>query len=44
MEFKKTGASISTKTRDVNEFIDRTGNIFQAVSVLAKELVKSMRE
>ena len=36
MEFKKTGASISTKTRDVNEFIDKTGNIFQAVSVLAK--------
>ena len=36
MEFKKTGASITTKTRDVNEFIDKTGNIFQAVSVLAK--------
>ena len=36
MEFKKTGAPITTKTRDVNEFIDKTGNIFQAVSVLAK--------
>ena len=39
MEFK-TGASISTKTRDVNEFIDTTGNIF-AVSVLAKRTTKS---
>tara|TARA_B100001989_G_C24237857_1_gene315844 strand:+ start:261 stop:596 length:336 start_codon:yes stop_codon:yes gene_type:complete len=36
MEFKKTGAPLSTKTRDVNDFIDKTGNIFEAVSVLAK--------
>ena len=36
MEFKKTGASLSTKTRDINKFIDKTGNIFQTVSVLAK--------
>tara|TARA_B100000989_G_scaffold100851_1_gene73685 strand:+ start:1993 stop:2328 length:336 start_codon:yes stop_codon:yes gene_type:complete len=36
MEFKKTGAPLTTKTRDVNDFIDKTGNIFEAVSVLAK--------
>ena len=36
MEFKKTGAPLSTKTRDLNDFIDKTGNIFEAVSVIAK--------
>tara|TARA_B100000131_G_C17784662_1_gene478771 strand:- start:209 stop:544 length:336 start_codon:yes stop_codon:yes gene_type:complete len=36
MEFKNTGASDTTITRDLNEFIDKTGNIYQAVSILAK--------
>ena len=36
MKFKKTGAERSTITRDVNDFMDKTDNIFQAVSVMAK--------
>ena len=36
MEFKNTGASDTTITRDLNEFVDKTGNIYQAVSILAK--------
>ncbi|MEE2931717.1 MAG: DNA-directed RNA polymerase subunit omega [Bacteroidota bacterium] len=36
MEFKNTGASETTITRDLNEFVDKTGNIYQAVSILAK--------
>ena len=36
MKFKNTGAQKSTITRDVNNFIDKTDNIFKAVSVMAK--------
>ncbi len=36
MEFKRTGAESSTVTRDLNQFIDKTGNIFEAVSILSK--------
>jgi DNA-directed RNA polymerase subunit K/omega len=36
MKFKNTGAEKSTITRDVNDFIDKTDNIFKAVSVMAK--------
>ena len=36
MKFKNTGAEKSTITRNVNDFIDKTDNIFQAVSVMAK--------
>ena len=36
MRFKNTGAEKTTITRDVNGFIDKTDNIFQAVSVMAK--------
>ena len=36
MKFKKTGAERSTITRDVNDFMDKADNIFQAVSVMAK--------
>jgi DNA-directed RNA polymerase subunit K/omega len=36
MKFKNTGAEKSTITRDVDDFIDKTNNIFQAVSVMAK--------
>ena len=36
MKFKNTGAKKSTITRNVNDFIDKTDNIFQAVSVMAK--------
>ena len=36
MKFKNTGAERSTITRDVNDFMDKTDNIFQAVSVMAK--------
>ena len=36
MKFKNTGAQRSTITRDVNDFVDKTDNIFKAVSVMAK--------
>ena len=35
MKFKNTGAQKSTITRDVNDFVDKTDNIFKAVSVMA---------
>jgi len=36
MKFKKTGAQKSTITRNVDDFIAKTDNIFKAVSVMAK--------
>jgi DNA-directed RNA polymerase subunit K/omega len=36
MKFKNTGAQRSTITRNVNDFIEKTDNIFKAVSVMAK--------
>ena len=40
MDYKKTTAPGSTITRDVNEFIDKTDNIFKAVNVMAKRSVQ----
>ena len=40
MKFKNTGAARSTITRDLNEFIDKTDNIFKAVSIMAKRSVQ----
>jgi DNA-directed RNA polymerase subunit K/omega len=36
MKFKNTGAAKTTTTRDVNDFMDKTDNIFKAVSIMAK--------
>ena len=36
MKFKNTGAQKSTITRNVNDFVNKTDNIFKAVSVMAK--------
>ena len=36
MKFKKTGAEKTTITRDVNKFIDKTDNIFKAISIMNK--------
>tara|TARA_B110000908_G_scaffold163500_1_gene210141 strand:- start:837 stop:1190 length:354 start_codon:yes stop_codon:yes gene_type:complete len=36
MKFKNTGAQKSTITRDINDFVEKTDNIFKAVSVMAK--------
>ena len=36
MKFKNTGAERSTITREVNDFIEKTDNIFKAVSIMAK--------
>ncbi|MEC9303293.1 MAG: hypothetical protein VYD59_02500 [Bacteroidota bacterium] len=36
MKFKKTGAEKTTITRDLNKFIEKTDNIFKAVSIMAK--------
>ena len=40
MKFKNTGAERSTVTRDVNDFIEKTDNIFKAVSVMAKRSIQ----
>ncbi|MAW21724.1 MAG: hypothetical protein CMD16_04955 [Flavobacteriales bacterium] len=36
MKFKNTGAEKTTITRNINDFMDKTDNIFQAVSIMAK--------
>ena len=36
MKFKNTGAARTTITRDVNDFMGKTDNIFKAVSIMAK--------
>ena len=36
MKFKNTGAQKSTITRDINGFLEKTDNIFKAVSIMAK--------
>ena len=36
MKFRNTGAQKSTITRNVDDFVAKTENIFQAVSVMAK--------
>ena len=36
MKFKRTGAHKNTITRNVNDFVDKTDNIFKAVSIMAK--------
>mgnify|MGYP001433700665 CR=1 FL=1 len=36
MEFKNTGAASTTITRDVNDLVEKNGNIYEAVSILAK--------
>ena len=40
MKFKNTGAEKSTITREVNDFLDKTDNIFKAVSIMAKRSVQ----
>ena len=40
MKFKNTGAEKSTITRDVDDFVEKTDNIFKAVSVMAKRSVQ----
>tara|TARA_B110000467_G_scaffold163809_1_gene190818 strand:- start:972 stop:1322 length:351 start_codon:yes stop_codon:yes gene_type:complete len=36
MDYKKTNASTSTITRDLNEVDAQTGNIYQAIAIIAK--------
>lgn len=47
MKYKNTGAEKSTITRDVNDFVAKTENIFQAVSIMAKrskQINENMKE
>ena len=47
MKFKNTGAAKSTITRNVNDFTEKTDNIFKAVSIMAKrasQLNENMKE
>tara|TARA_B100001758_G_C18201985_1_gene500339 strand:+ start:380 stop:712 length:333 start_codon:yes stop_codon:yes gene_type:complete len=47
MKFKNTGASKSTITRNINDFTEKTDNIFKAVSIMAKrasQLNENMKE
>ena len=41
MEFKKTGAQQTTVTRDVKDIVEKTGNIYQSLAILAKRTVKN---
>jgi DNA-directed RNA polymerase subunit K/omega len=36
MDYKKTKASTTTITRDLQKFDERTGNVFEAVMIVAK--------
>ena len=36
MKFKNTGAETTTITRNIDEFLEKTDNIFKAVSLMAK--------
>ena len=36
MKFRKTGAEKTTITRDVTDFVEKTDNIYKAVSIMAK--------
>ena len=36
MEFKKTGAEQTTVTRDVQNIVDKTGNVYQSLAILIK--------
>jgi len=36
MEFKKTGAEQTTITRDVKDIVNKTGNVYQSLSILVK--------
>ena len=36
MEFKKTGAEQTTITRDVKDIVEKTGNVYQSLSILVK--------
>jgi len=47
MKYKNTGAEQSTVTRNVNDFLAKTENIFKAVSIMAKrskQINESMKE
>jgi transposase len=47
MKFKRTGAEKSTITRNVNDFVEKTGNVFKAVTILSgrsKQINEKMKE
>jgi len=47
MKFKNTGAAKTTITRNINDFTEKTDNIFKAVSIMAKrasQLNENMKE
>ena len=44
MNYKKTGAEKSTITRDLIDFGDKTGNVFNSLSVVAKRSKQINRE
>tara|TARA_B100000945_G_scaffold100261_1_gene78747 strand:- start:245 stop:571 length:327 start_codon:yes stop_codon:yes gene_type:complete len=40
MKFRKTGAEKTTITRDVTDFVEKTDNIYKAVSIMAKRSIQ----
>ena len=40
MEYKKTGASKDTETRNVHEISNATGNIYEALAIVSKRAVQ----
>ena len=44
VDHKKTHASSSTETRNIQELSEKTGNIYQTVSIISKRAIQVNRE
>ena len=44
VDHKKTQASISTETRNIQDLSEKTGNIYQTVSIISKRAIQVNRE
>ena len=44
VDHKKTQASSSTETRNIQELSEKTGNIYQTVSIISKRAIQVNRE
>jgi len=44
VDHKKTQASISTETRNIQDLSEKTGNIYQTVSIISKRAIQVNKE
>ena len=42
MDFRKLNAPTNTISRDINAMSEEVGNVYEMVTIIAKELIKSM--